>query len=96
MTTGKMCREFSAKKFGVGTGYHYVHLTAQKTVYEQIPFRNILYLVKKKIIEIPIYFVQNLQDIVEVLASQMHETLIVKIYICEFHTSSHQRIIAKR
>lgn len=56
MASGQVSCQLSAEQFGIRSRNDYMNLSAQQTVYKQIPFRNILYFVNEKIIEVSIYF----------------------------------------
>ena len=57
MASGQVSCQLSAEQFGIRSRNDYMNLSAQQTVYKQIPFRNILYFVNEKIIEVSIYFI---------------------------------------
>ena len=96
MTTCEMCGKLATEQFCVRTCYNNVHLSAQKTVYKQIPLRNILNLIYKKIIEITVYLIKYLKNIVEICSGEMNQTLVIKINVSKFHSALRQCIIAQR
>ncbi len=64
VTSGEMCCKFTAQELCVGSCNNNMHLFPQKAVHKQIPFRDILNLIYKKIIEISVYLVQNFKNII--------------------------------
>ncbi len=95
MAPRQMSRKLTAQQFCIGTGYYYVNLLTQKSVHEQIPFGNILYLIYEKTIKIAVNFIKHLKHIVKVISRKMYQSLIIKIDICKFYPFPGKRIITQ-
>ena len=82
----EMSSQVAAQKYGIRTCYNDMHPPAKHAIHEKVPALDILYLVKKQIIEITIYLIQYFQNIVQIFCLYVSQPLIVKIYISVFHT----------
>lgn len=69
--------KFAAEQFGIAAGEQHMHSLAQHTVYEKMPPFDVLNLVKKKVGEVAVYAIENLEDVVHVLDGKAVQVLIV-------------------
>ena len=86
--------QIAAQQFGVTACQHDVYLDAQEAVDKQRPFVDVLYFVEKDIFEIPVYFIQYLENIVQVVRTKAVQSFIVKINVCKFDVGVCKRLQA--
>lgn len=72
-----------------------MHLPAEHPVDKEVPPINILHLIKKQILEVPIYLIEHFQHIIQLSGIQIAQTLIIKVYIREMYTCGLQGLKAK-
>ena len=70
-TSRQVGGKFTAEQFRIRTGNDDVHFLSQHAIDEKMPTLYVLYLVKKQVVEIPVYLVEYFEYVIEPFCLQI-------------------------
>ena len=61
-----------------------------------MPSFDVLYLIEEKILKVAVYFIQNLQHVVQLVCLEINQPFIIEVSVCELQFVIVHSLIAKR